>query len=659
MFARIALLKEQEAECVRILLLPSDRNDNKDLAKWSNYMDTGTYFMITSSCIPLSYADYIVQVWKRWSLQQGDSAQIRSLQQASNRINEIASRLLTKMLKWRRGVAEGSCEAVISGVRTRLTKGADSNAKGDGNHAHMLASWLSGRKLLYNELQSVAKDQAEQPFFHNFKDTLAMSIVQGTITISSSISLIAVQKRQHFYRCMRCYNEKPNLAEFTCLFCGEHCYYCKNCMVMGQSRTCNVLVVGGISSKLVGQEQSLLPPQQVVSLKQYHLSPAQEKVAEAGLHYIYEQLRSLNISSRQSDESNEIASCKSLAWPQLLQARLRSKIDYERNYLIWAVTGAGKTEMIFPLIDYVTAQGGKVLLATPRRDVVLELDPRLRKAFPQLEVVTLYGGSTQRWQQGQLIIATTHQLMRFRHAFELVIIDELDAFPYHGDKSLYQAAKACSYPGGVRVLLSATPPKEMQQALNRGHLAYVRLPVRYHRHPLPVPQLLSTPTVAEQLQQSKIPAVLLTAIKQSLKRDAQVFLFVQRIAQAEPYVALLKRYFLQVPMTHTSSKDEFRTDTVQYFRKRHVRLLVTTTILERGVTIPQSDVYICDADGALFDEASLVQMAGRAGRSSDDPCGKVFFAAKHRNAAQIGAIKQINRMNRLARKQKYLLEQYW
>ncbi|MBW7462117.1 DNA/RNA helicase, partial [Paenibacillus sepulcri] len=123
-----------------------------------------------------------------------------------------------------------------------------------------------------------------------------------------------------------------------------------------------------------------------------------------------------------------------------------------------------KTEMIFPLIEACLQQGGRALIATPRRDVVLELDPRLRKAFPGTTVVTLYGGSTQRWEYGELTIATTHQLFRFRHAFDLVVIDELDAFPYHNDPMLQYAAGHVCKPGGTTVLLSATPPAQLRRA---------------------------------------------------------------------------------------------------------------------------------------------------------------------------------------------------
>lgn len=70
--------------------------------------------------------------------------------------------------------------------------------------------------------------------------------------------------------------------------------------------------------------------------------------------------------------------------------------------------------------------------------------------------------------------------------------------------------------------------------------------------------------------------------------------------------------------------------------------------------MPRSDVFILDADDRLFDTSSLVQMAGRAGRSKDDPHGRVVYAAAQWTRAQRGAVRQIRRMNRLAKRGGYL-----
>lgn len=342
------------------------------------------------------------------------------------------------------------------------------------------------------------------------------------------------------------------------------------------------------------------------------------------------------------------------------KAKRSPAVQPNKAFLLWAVTGAGKTEMIFPLLESVLLRGGKALLATPRRDVVIELDPRIRKAFPEATVVTLYGGSEQRWERGDITLSTTHQLIRFQEAFDLVIIDELDAFPYVNDPVLHFAADKSCTRSGARVLLSATPPTALQREAKKGRLPHARVPVRYHRHPLPVPVLLYTSTVAAMLQKRRLPSTLVNAIQKSLDRGAQLFIFLQRIAQTEPMAALLRSYFaknmLPAAIAATSSQDPDRALKVRQFRDCSIRILVTTTILERGVTIPRSDVYIMDADGRLFDEASLVQMAGRAGRSSDDPFGAVYFCSKERNRSQIAAVKQIRTMNKIAKKHGYLHE---
>ncbi|WP_219834407.1 DEAD/DEAH box helicase [Paenibacillus sp. R14(2021)] len=444
-------------------------------------------------------------------------------------------------------------------------------------------------------------------------------------------------------RCQRCGSGMARMRRTPCAACGRACAYCEACLAMGRSRECGLLILGTPSPAAVsgascaggaGQpaapgsysltrsaEQGSQPPA-LPSLAAWNLSPAQTAAASAALAYM----------AAPADRGND-----------------------SRRFLLWAVTGAGKTEMIFPLVAACLSGGGRALIATPRRDVVLELDPRIRKAFPDAAVVTLYGGSPQRWDQGDITLATTHQLFRFREGFELVIIDVIDAFPYHGDPMLQFAASHACKPQGVNMLLSATPPAELRSQARSGRLPHVRVPVRFHRHPLPVPVQLRIPPVRKLLAQCGLPRGLSAALRRSIARGAQLFVFVQQIREVEPLAARLRQLFPALPIGGTSSQDPDRTAKVQQFRDRTIRLLVTTTILERGVTVPRSDVFILDADGRLFDDASLIQMAGRAGRSSEDPAGSVYFCAAVRTRAQQSAIAQIRGMNRIARRQGYLL----
>lgn len=77
-------------------------------------------------------------------------------------------------------------------------------------------------------------------------------------------------------------------------------------------------------------------------------------------------------------------------------------------------------------------------------------------------------------------------------------------------------------------------------------------------------------------------------------------------------------------------------------------MLLSTTVLERGVTVPGCQVLVLGADHIVMDAATLVQMSGRAGRSPEDPTGIVWWISEEWTEAQRRAIREIKEMNRLA-----------
>ncbi len=87
-----------------------------------------------------------------------------------------------------------------------------------------------------------------------------------------------------------------------------------------------------------------------------------------------------------------------------------------RSKLLYAVTGAGKTEMIFEAIQYARSQGYNVAVVSPRVDVVIEVSMRIAEAFQQEDIDVLYQGHGQKYN-GHFIVATIHQLYRFKRHF--------------------------------------------------------------------------------------------------------------------------------------------------------------------------------------------------------------------------------------------------
>ena len=54
----------------------------------------------------------------------------------------------------------------------------------------------------------------------------------------------------------------------------------------------------------------------------------------------------------------------------------------KQDVLVYAVTGSGKTEISYGVIQYAMSHGLNVAFAVPRKDVVIELTARLKSAFP-------------------------------------------------------------------------------------------------------------------------------------------------------------------------------------------------------------------------------------------------------------------------------------
>lgn len=97
----------------------------------------------------------------------------------------------------------------------------------------------------------------------------------------------------------------------------------------------------------------------------------------------------------------------------------------------------------------------------------------------------MYQNSGQEYTYTQLVVCTVHQLLRFYHAFDLLVIDEVDAFPYVNDHQLHYAVANAKKINSSTLYLTATPDRYLKQQIHQEKLAVTCLPLRYHRHLLP------------------------------------------------------------------------------------------------------------------------------------------------------------------------------
>lgn len=296
------------------------------------------------------------------------------------------------------------------------------------------------------------------------------------------------------------------------------------------------------------------------------------------------------------------------------------------DVLVHAVCGAGKTELMLETIETCIQQGKKVVLAVARRQVVLQLHQRLQANFPNLVVRALCEGYTQHLE-GHLIVCTTHQLYRFYKQLDILILDEPDAYPFSKEPVLQGFAKqACV---GHTIYLSATPSQALLDEVKHHRMIKLDLMRRPHGYDLPIPSVLMLPKFAQVIYLHHWID----------KQTKPVLIFVPSINLGKRLSFLLRYPFAY--STHTEL-DQLIHD----FQNHTTKVLLCTTVLERGVTFEDIQVCVLYADHRIFEEATLTQIAGRVGRSMQAPTGEVLFLCSKITSSIQACLHAINSANR-------------
>lgn len=396
------------------------------------------------------------------------------------------------------------------------------------------------------------------------------------------------QKGGHYY-CRRC---STPLDKDTLLPTGD--YYCRFCIIFGRNRT---------GQYLYYVPQVSFPPIQALNWAGT-LTPYQAEVSDG-----------------------------------LLLA-----LANKENTLIHAVTGAGKTEMIYALVAELLSQGGSIALVSPRIDVCSELYKRFSRDFSCLTV--LLHSEAEPYRRSPLVIATIHQLFRFYQAFDVIIVDEVDAFPYVDNPQLYYAVKNALKPNGVHFFLTATSTEQLDKQVKQGHLKRLHLARRFHGNPLVVPKPVWLSGLLENMTKGNLPKKLVQNLKKQRQTSYPLLIFFPNITLGRSFTECLQKIFPDEKVGFVSSLTAERLEVVEAFRKGDLEILVTTTILERGVTFPCVDVFVLWSNHRLYSKSSLVQISGRVGRSLERPTGQLLFFHDGQTRAIKQAISEIKEMNR-------------
>ncbi|MDD3068625.1 MAG: helicase-related protein [Bacilli bacterium] len=320
------------------------------------------------------------------------------------------------------------------------------------------------------------------------------------------------------------------------------------------------------------------------------------------------------------------------------QARLSEDLlsNYQKriNSLVYAVCGSGKTEITLRVIAYALSKGKKVGFTVPRRDVIIELCDRFRNIFSKNTVALVYGGNSK-ILTADLICCTTHQLYRYPRYFDLLIIDEIDAFPFQDNEVLNTFFRRSVK--GNYIMLSATPSRNFIDAFKKegGHV--LELFSRFHRYPLPVPEVFVLPKIIQKIKCYRL-------IKEYLKNGKFIFVFTPTIKICEELFDSLNFFIRGGNYVHSKRKNRERI--IKDFKDKKIKYLITTAVLERGVTIKGLQVIVFQANHNIYSSDSLIQIAGRVGRKKEEPEGKVIFLTNENNVEIEKCIRTIEGANK-------------
>jgi len=219
--------------------------------------------------------------------------------------------------------------------------------------------------------------------------------------------------------------------------------------------------------------------------------------------------------------------------------RITSSLGSFSPWLLEGVTGSGKTEVYFRLIEKVLAAGRQVLLMVPEINLTPQLEARFADRFPGARMVSLHSGLAEgerceRWLAArsgtaQVVLGTRLALFTPMPRAGLIIVDEEhDGSFKQQDGVRYSARDLAVFLGNLQqvpVLLgSATPSLESYHNARSKRFGSLRLT----RRPAADPPRVRMVEVGGDLPPHGLSNPVFDAISGRLARGEQSLVFINR-----------------------------------------------------------------------------------------------------------------------------------
>lgn len=305
--------------------------------------------------------------------------------------------------------------------------------------------------------------------------------------------------------------------------------------------------------------------------------------------------------------------------PDQLRAIEEIKSDMERpkpmDRLLCGDVGYGKTEVALRAAFKAVNDGKQVAILAPTTILAQQhyTTCQDRMAGYPIKVEVLSRFRTPREQRLVLqglargtvdVVIGTHRLLQDDVLFKalgLLIIDEEQRFGVAHKEQLKMLRK------GVDVLtLSATPiPRTLHMSLVGIRDTSILETPPEDRYPVQTFVLEEDPVLIKE------------AIRREMSRSGQVFFVYNRVADLDRVAAWVHALVpeARIVMAHGQMREEELEQAMIDFMNREYDVLVSTTIIENGLDLPNVNTLIVKESG-MMGLAQLYQLRGRVGRSN-------------------------------------------
>lgn len=349
--------------------------------------------------------------------------------------------------------------------------------------------------------------------------------------------------------------------------------------------------------------------------------------------------------------------------PTAGQLEIMSDISKDMSYpipmnrLVQGDVGSGKTMLAFYAMFIAVKNGRQAALMAPTGILAEQHYKKLYDLFGERAV--LLTGSMKKAEQNAALeaikngdadyIVGTHSLIEGKVAFDklgIVITDEQHRFGVRQRADLGNKAEAPDV-----LIMSATPIPRTLSLILYGDLDVSRL------YDMPKGR---KPVETRYVPPSKRSDMYRYVEKQITDRGIQAFTVCPMIEENEDlglacsaeavFDELKKKLSVRVGLLHGRMKPDRRDEIMRAFRDGEIDLLVSTTVIEVGVDVPNACIMAIEA-ADRFGLAQLHQLRGRVGRSDKESFCFLLSESRADSAAErIKALVESNNGFEIAEK---------